>query len=270
VYSSFDVHSFSSLDWLSRAHPFSFNISDSHEVVLTSGDLLFYESSKLFHGRPKKFIGTWYTSVFVHYYPKYGWMDEDIDRRQEKVFAIPPHWDQAPTTHNEIPLQMVGTSMKEPACPHQWCSTQTAIPWNYGPGKEGFWIAPTGEKFPLVESLACVDNDPQCDTWISLDSNVCEEDALFMMGQCRMSCAACGEAEEYDENQGDNADEHEEDYGEEDYVEEEHGEEEHSEEEHGEEEHGDEEDGEEHNDGYDDEHDEEYEEGLEDESEEEL
>jgi hypothetical protein len=258
---------------------FLFKISDSHEVVLTSGDLLFYESSKVFHGRPKKFVGTWYTSVFVHYYPKYGWMDAGIDRRQEKVFAIPPHWDKGPTTHNEIPLQMAGTSMKEPTCPHQWCSTQNAIPWNHGAGQEGFWIAPTGEKFPLVERLACVDNDPQCDTWISLDSSVCEENALFMMGQCRKSCEACKEDD--NENQGDFADEHEEEYdedhGEEDDGEddeeeddeEEDGEEEHGEEEHGEEEHGEEEHGEEeHGEGYDEEHVEEYEDGSEDESDE--
>jgi hypothetical protein len=171
---------------------------------------------------------------------------------------------------------MAGTSMKEPTCPHQWCSTQTAIPWTHGPGLEGFWIAPTGEKFPLVESLECVDNDPQCETWIGLDSNVCEEDVLFMMGQCRKSCAACGKAEDDDENQGDNADEHEEDYGEEDYDveedydEEEHAEEVHVEEEHDAEEHGEEDYDEERNEGYDDEHDEDYEEGLEDESEEEL
>ena len=41
----------------------------TNEVYLESGDLLFYESSKCFHGRPKKFNGSWYTSVFSHYYP---------------------------------------------------------------------------------------------------------------------------------------------------------------------------------------------------------
>lgn len=224
---------------------------------MTSGDLLFYESSKVFHGRPQKFIGSWYTSVFVHYYPKYGWMDEGIDRRQEKVFAIPPHWHQAPTTHNEIPLQMAGTSMKEPTCPHQWCQTQNAIQWNHGPGQEGYWIAPTGEKFPLVERLECVDHDPQCATWISWDSNACQEDVLFMMGQCRKSCEACEADEHHDENQeGDTADEHEEVYDE-DHAEEEHAEEEYDEEEYDEEE-------------YDEEYYEEHEEGSEAESEEEL
>ena len=39
------------------------------EIVLEAGDMLFYESSKCFHGRPTKFNGSWYTSVFTHYQP---------------------------------------------------------------------------------------------------------------------------------------------------------------------------------------------------------
>jgi len=39
------------------------------EVVLEAGDMLFYESSKCFHGRPTKFNGSWYTSLFTHYKP---------------------------------------------------------------------------------------------------------------------------------------------------------------------------------------------------------
>ena len=42
---------------------------NTNEVYLQPGDLLFYESSKCFHGRPKKFNGDWYTSLFLHYSP---------------------------------------------------------------------------------------------------------------------------------------------------------------------------------------------------------
>ena len=63
------------------------HVLGTHEVVLTSGDLLFYESMKVFHGRPHKFKGSWYSSVFVHYYPKYGW--EKVDHTLEKVCALP-------------------------------------------------------------------------------------------------------------------------------------------------------------------------------------
>ncbi len=44
-----------------------------NEVVLESGDMLFYESSKCLHGRPKRFKGKWYSSIFVHYYPAENW-----------------------------------------------------------------------------------------------------------------------------------------------------------------------------------------------------
>jgi len=42
---------------------------NTNEVVLESGDMLFYESSKLLHGRPRRFKGKWYSSIFVHYHP---------------------------------------------------------------------------------------------------------------------------------------------------------------------------------------------------------
>jgi len=41
----------------------------THEVILAPGDILFYESSKCMHGRPKAFKGQWYSSIFIHYYP---------------------------------------------------------------------------------------------------------------------------------------------------------------------------------------------------------
>jgi len=42
---------------------------NTNEVTLESGDMLFYESSKCLHGRPRKFNGDWYSSLFVHYKP---------------------------------------------------------------------------------------------------------------------------------------------------------------------------------------------------------
>ncbi len=58
---SFILHIDSSED----SEPWPILIEDlqgnTHEVILTSGDILFYESSKCFHGRPRKFHGTWYS-----------------------------------------------------------------------------------------------------------------------------------------------------------------------------------------------------------------
>jgi len=47
-----------------NAKPWPIFIEDfqgrTHEVILTPGDILFYESSKCFHGRPKRLDGEWY------------------------------------------------------------------------------------------------------------------------------------------------------------------------------------------------------------------
>ena len=103
---------------------------NTNEVHLESGDMLFYESSKCFHGRPKKFVGSWYSSIFVHYstleYQKSG-----IDRNAESHYAVPEHWPQV-INHSEDRLQVIGTSLKEPDCEHNWCTLENSRKW-YGP-----------------------------------------------------------------------------------------------------------------------------------------
>ncbi|GAB5361688.1 hypothetical protein AAMO2058_000734100 [Amorphochlora amoebiformis] len=59
-----------------------------HKVVLRPGQLLFYESAKLMHGRPSTYTGKWYTSVFLHYRPK-KWNY----RREYFGGMVPPDWD---------------------------------------------------------------------------------------------------------------------------------------------------------------------------------
>ena len=144
---SFILHIDSSED----AEPWPIFIEDfqgrTHEVILTPGDMLFYESSKCFHGRPHRLNGSWYSSVFSHYYPKKGW--QEIDHSLEAHYAIPPHWDQEPVgerRHRE--LRMVDTSMMEPGCPDEWCGVVDTVKWS-GPGEEGYYITPTQEKIPF-------------------------------------------------------------------------------------------------------------------------
>mmetsp|Transcript_35299 Transcript_35299/g.50079 ORF Transcript_35299/g.50079 Transcript_35299/m.50079 type:complete len:171 (-) Transcript_35299:239-751(-) len=113
---------------------------NTNEVVLESGDMMFYESSKCIHGRPKKFVGSWYSSVFVHYHPK-NW-DRD-GAELENHYAIPAHWHTAePKDPRLEELVMVGTSMLEPQCEHKWCGTdpKKTVKWN-GPGIEGVTIS---------------------------------------------------------------------------------------------------------------------------------
>lgn len=186
---SFILHIDSSDD----AEPWPILIEDlqgtTHEVTLTSGDILFYESSKCFHGRPRPFSGSWYTSVFVHYYPTYGYK-ETFDPLA-KVDRIPEHWADEPSTQYEIPLRMHGTTMEEPLCPNYWCNTKYSKKWS-GPAEEGYIMHPDGTKSVLDPTkIDCVDKEGKCSEWASWDSNECEKNSQYMHANCPLSCKIC-------------------------------------------------------------------------------
>jgi len=90
----------------------------THEIVMEPGDLLLYESAKVYHGRPKKFSGSWYCSVFTHYSP------EDWDRENfhwEGHFGVPPNWFVDSENLSRYPsLEVFGTALKEPESRHGW------------------------------------------------------------------------------------------------------------------------------------------------------
>ena len=183
---SFILHIDSSDD----AEPWPILIEDlqgnTHEVILTSGDLVFYESSKVFHGRPHTFKGTWYSSVFVHFYPT-GYQ-ETFDENGP-VYSIPPHWEKQPEHHDEVPLQMHQTGFEEPTCPNGWCASQDTIKWE-GPAETGFWTAPNGHKFPFEPKLlSCVDGNYRCAQWANTDE--CTKNPRYMTSVCRKSCSTC-------------------------------------------------------------------------------
>ena len=109
---------------------------NTNEVYLQSGDMLFYESAKCLHGRPRPFHGKWYSSIFVHYYPALDW---DIEQRElEAHYAVPViHQLARPIDPSMDRLEMVGgTSFREPDCPNEWCNSIHTRKW-YGPAKEG-------------------------------------------------------------------------------------------------------------------------------------
>ena len=110
------------------------------EVFLEVGDLFLYESAKVYHGRPKPFCGTWYTSLLTHYYPE-GWDTENF--HWEGHYAVPPHWFEENDTdangidnNREDELYVIGTGLMEPNCDNGWKGLKDSIQI-YGPAKPG-------------------------------------------------------------------------------------------------------------------------------------
>jgi len=59
-----------------------------HKVELKEGQMLLYESSKCYHGRPSEFEGKYYASAFVHFKPKdWAYVNE------HRVAAVPRHFN---------------------------------------------------------------------------------------------------------------------------------------------------------------------------------
>ncbi|GAB5356912.1 hypothetical protein AAMO2058_000329100 [Amorphochlora amoebiformis] len=116
-----DTHVISSIFHIDRdqQEPWPLVIEDTqgrvHEVALEPGQLLFYESAKLLHGRPKRFNGKWYTSLFTHYYPV-GWEKTT----QDVIGMMPSEWQDEPEDNGEPRLTIVGTGLLE-HCKSHWC-----------------------------------------------------------------------------------------------------------------------------------------------------
>jgi hypothetical protein len=80
-------------------------------------------------------------------YPSNGWYHQNHEL--EAHYAVPPIWSaDPPAERKQTRLEMVGTSMRHPDCPDNWCYTQNTVKWS-GPGEEGYWISPTQRKIPF-------------------------------------------------------------------------------------------------------------------------
>jgi hypothetical protein len=102
-------------------------LGNTNEVMLEAGDLLLYESSKCLHGRPRRFNGEWYTSIFVHFYPRHQMEDRALDVH----YRVPPHWRESVVVETaEQPVdsfEMIDTFCKEPNCHDEWCALQESV-----------------------------------------------------------------------------------------------------------------------------------------------
>jgi hypothetical protein len=98
-------------------------LGNTNEVMMEAGDLLLYESSKCLHGRPRRFNGEWYTSIFVHYYPR-NMEDRSLD---DVIYRVPPHWGERVEREPVDNFEMVDTFCMEPDCHEEWCALQESV-----------------------------------------------------------------------------------------------------------------------------------------------
>lgn len=132
---------------------------NTNEVYLESGDMLLYESSKCFHGRPTRYDGGWYSSLFIHYYPV-NWEADTVE--MDAHYRVPPDWTMVPekadkeeegrkaTTTREkegelATLLVMETSFSEPECDHGWCGLAETLKWERPVGELEFGQVLSGD-----------------------------------------------------------------------------------------------------------------------------
>ena len=67
------------------------NAGLAHGVVLAPGEMLWYESARAVHGRPRPLRGEFYDNLFVHFKPIVGWYSQPFTlgrKPREQPFSI--------------------------------------------------------------------------------------------------------------------------------------------------------------------------------------
>jgi len=130
---------------------------NTNEVILESGDMLFYESSKCMHGRPKRMKNGWYSSLFIHYHPE-DWDGEKVI--MDNHYRIPESWNEyTPRRVGGLEeLQVVESSFKEPECKDDWCGLKDTVKVRgpapgYGKVLSAGGVVTELEDIPLEESF---------------------------------------------------------------------------------------------------------------------
>ena len=67
-----------------------------HTILLKAGEMLWYESARLVHGRQKPFKGKYFDNMFIHYKPKGLWYKEEevMMRSSMKISKEALIWSQ--------------------------------------------------------------------------------------------------------------------------------------------------------------------------------
>jgi hypothetical protein len=132
----------------------------TNEVHLYPGDMLLYESSKCWHGRPRRMDGKWYSSLFIHFRPKFAPTSPDVsfteyinDFEWTVQYRVPPHWlvrHETSINSNLATLVMPETCGYEPDCEDGWCSLKdSVVVKDAAPQEYGKVLTANGEIYDL-------------------------------------------------------------------------------------------------------------------------
>merc|ERR1739838_376862 len=67
------------------------NSGAPHSVLLQPGEMLWYESARVVHGRPRHFVGEYFDNLFIHWSPTGTWYTEQYTiggRPREEPFTV--------------------------------------------------------------------------------------------------------------------------------------------------------------------------------------
>ena len=67
------------------------NGGQHHTVILQPGDMVWYESARLLHGRPDQFNGEYFDNLFIHYKPAGQWYNSPFyvgDNKNLKIIKL--------------------------------------------------------------------------------------------------------------------------------------------------------------------------------------
>ena len=65
------------------------NLGGRHTVTLRPGEMVWYESARLAHGRPLPLNGRFFDNLFIHYKPRRGWYNRSFQFGDRPVKSFP-------------------------------------------------------------------------------------------------------------------------------------------------------------------------------------
>ena len=67
------------------------NDGESHKVVIQPGEMIWYESARAMHGRPRPLNGSYFDNLFIHYKPAGQWYNSPFyvgDNKNLKIIKL--------------------------------------------------------------------------------------------------------------------------------------------------------------------------------------